>query len=99
MSELVRLGISARADHPLKDFEYAFAVVSLDTFERAVQLASESGRSLWELFREHWDTSGRNLSPPYDHSSATADMFGRTEFEEQTLFGASFLTEDDVQCR
>jgi hypothetical protein len=92
MSELVRLEMDRRGhSHPLHGFSYRFAVVSLNTFERAVQLAAEAEKSLWELFREHWDVSGRNLSPPYDHNSPTADMFGGVAFDERRSFGASFL--------
>lgn len=91
MSELLRIDIAARPDHPLRSYPCKFAIVGIGTFERAVRVAATTGRSLLSIFEEHWEESGKNVQPSYEKSSANADAIGGATFPESETYAASFL--------
>lgn len=89
LSEIVRLQALQDPEHPVRDFPYPFCIVSLDTFEKAVEIAGSSGPSLAELFEEHWQVSGI-----FNPSSHVADMFkARPLPNSKSRFATAFLRE------
>lgn len=85
MSHLLREQARMYPDDPLHGFEYCFCVLSLDTFERAVEIARAHQLHLHEPLEQHWRRSGeRNYQ---DHH---ADAFGGLAIEDGETFAARF---------
>lgn len=84
MSHLIRLQARKVGDY-LHGFHYKYCVLSLDIFERAVEISRRHNRSLYELLEEHYARSGSE-----DNVSPSADMFGGAEIDEEDTFAANF---------
>ncbi|MCH7638231.1 MAG: hypothetical protein IH855_02030 [Bacteroidetes bacterium] len=78
--------ISREPDHFLHSFPYPYCLMSIDIFERAVEIAAQNRLSLYELLRDYWQVS--KDPNPKQHA---AEEFGGLEFNTRQSYPAAYI--------
>jgi hypothetical protein len=86
MTELLRYRAENEEDYPLREYPFPFAVMAPQTFEMAVEHASQESRPLYQVLTEFWDDSaGLETTDP------TPEAFRGKPLREWGTFAVGFL--------
>ncbi len=85
-TELLRYRAENESAHPLHGYPFPFAVMGPETFELAVELAAQEGRSLRHVLAEFWEDSGHS-----EITDTSAELFRDKHPLEAATFAATFL--------
>ncbi len=91
MNELIRYRARTEADHPLRDYPWVYCVMSMESFELALEIAASEGLSLAQILEEFWE-DGASMEP----SSSMSDSFRGRSIKQGSSFAASFLQKADI---
>lgn len=90
MNEIIRYRARTEAEHPLRDYPWVYCVMSMESFELAVEIAAYEGVSLSQVLEEFWD-DGATMEP----SGHMSDSFRGRAIQKGVSFAESFLRTSD----
>lgn len=90
MNEIIRYRARTEAGHPLRDYPWTFCVMSMESFELAVEIAASEGISLAQVLEEFWE-DGASMEP----SGHMSDSLRMRTLRRGSSFAESFLEASD----
>jgi hypothetical protein len=90
MNEIIRYRAKKEDKHPLRNFKWVYCVMSLDSFEMAVEIAAAENKPLSNLLDEFWIDSGT-----MELDSNMADSFRNRCVPKRQTFAESFILQEE----